>query len=98
MFSFGSNEITAQGFFPTGDKFQTFRVERQTDGLAPCPSSGVSCYASSSLRVKFRPVQRVQASQVALIFQLKQGHEPFSDSLRSRLQFIVTWAHLLLQN
>ena len=88
MFSFGSNEIIAL-FFPTGGKFQIFQVEMQTDGLARCPSSSVSCYASSFLRVRFRPVQRDQASQVALSFQLNQGHKPFCDSLRSRLHFTL---------
>lgn len=37
VFSF--EEIVALFFFPTDDKFQTFQVQMQTDGLAPCPSS-----------------------------------------------------------
>jgi len=61
----------------------------QTDGLARHPSSGVSCHVSSSLRVKFRPVQKDHANQLALSSQLNQGRKPFSDSLCSRLHFTL---------
>lgn len=72
MFSF--EKIVVLGFFST---FHTFQVEMQTDGPAPCPSSGLSCYPNSPLRVKFSFVQRVQAGQVAWSFQLNKDMSLF---------------------
>lgn len=70
----------------------------QTDGLAQCPSSSVAFYATTSLQVKFGPVQRDRASQVALSSQLNQGQAFFWLTAQQATFHSVTWVHLPLQN